>query len=133
MLWLTSLFRKLVYSILNSIKMRLRHVLFLLLAVSLFNFHKPIIPSYVPPDDDGKYKKEWRKVDSLERIGLPQSALEIVEKIYASAKQENNSDQIIKSFIYRMKFKHSREEDSFENLIEELLSEVEEQEFPTKM
>ena len=53
---------------------------------------------------DNKNKKEWAKVDSLEKKGLPKSALEIVEAIYKNAKQTNNSPQLIKAITYKLKF-----------------------------
>ncbi|MBN1182871.1 MAG: hypothetical protein JXB49_11325 [Bacteroidales bacterium] len=111
--------------------MKIRHLLLVLLALSMFNFRMPSTQAYYAPFDNGDYAKLWAKVDSLEGQGLPKSALEIVEKIYTMAQEDGNSDQIVKSFIYRLKFKNSREEDAFENLIEELLAAADTQQFPT--
>ena len=49
------------------------------------------------------YEKLWQKVDSLDKKGLPKSALEVVEKIYKKAKEDKNSPQYIKAVIYKMK------------------------------
>jgi len=76
------------------------------------------------------YKTEWAKVDSLDRLGLPKSAIVLVEKIYEKALQENNSDQILKATIYRMKYLNMYEEDAFENAVAELEKQVVKTEFP---
>lgn len=77
-----------------------------------------------PFDKNDKYPKEWAKVDSLEKAGLPKSALEVVENIYSSAKKDNNHDQIIKAFIFRLKYKNIIEENAFERLLQELKTEL---------
>jgi uncharacterized protein YfaS (alpha-2-macroglobulin family) len=51
---------------------------------------------------DNAYEKEWKKVQEALDKGLPKSAIEIVEKIYERARQENNQPQIIKSTAYRV-------------------------------
>ena len=78
------------------------------------------------------YKSAWEKVDSLENKGLPKSALEIVEKIYTDAKKDNNYNQVIKSFIYKMKFNDQTDEDAFENSIYKLQDEIKIADYPTK-
>lgn len=57
------------------------------------------------------YDAEWKKTDSLENQGLPQSALEVVNEIYDFAKKENNAPQIIKSLTYKSKYLVQLEED----------------------
>ncbi len=86
--------------------------------------------SIFPNDKGDKYKKEWAKVDSLEKKGLPKSALKIVHEILKKAKNDNNGDQIIKALTYRMKFTNMYEEDAFENMIFEFKKEAEESKFP---
>lgn len=34
------------------------------------------------------YEKQWKKVDSLSELGLPKSALEVVDRIYSRAKKK---------------------------------------------
>jgi hypothetical protein len=80
----------------------------------------------------GFYKKNWEKIDSLENEGLPKSALEITEKIYAQAKKENNTQQKIKAFIFRLKYKNAIEENAFEKLCHELDSAAAIANFPEK-
>lgn len=63
---------------------------------------------------DGKnYPELWAKVDSLDKKGLPKSALEEVKKIYALAQTDKNGPQIIKSMIFLMKYNSVLEEDDF--------------------
>jgi uncharacterized protein YfaS (alpha-2-macroglobulin family) len=57
------------------------------------------------------YEAEWKKIDSLERKGLPQSALQEVEALYDRATADNNQPQRIKTVIYLNKFKTQLEED----------------------
>jgi hypothetical protein len=52
---------------------------------------------------DTEYPKEWKQVDSLEKAGLPKSALEIVNRISRMAKDDQNDPQYVKSVIFRMK------------------------------
>ncbi|NOZ35442.1 MAG: hypothetical protein GXO80_09115, partial [Chlorobi bacterium] len=76
------------------------------------------------------YKTRWQKIESLEKKGLPKSGLKIVEEIYTKAKAENNSQQVIKSFIYKLKYKNQIEENAFEKLCKELDSTVQKASFP---
>ncbi len=76
------------------------------------------------------YEEKWEEIDSLEKKGLPKSALEIVYKIYDKAKGDKNSEQIIKSFIFRLKYKNSNEENAFEKLCHELDSAANKASFP---
>ncbi|MFN7014228.1 MAG: hypothetical protein ACK4ON_08175, partial [Bacteroidia bacterium] len=78
------------------------------------------------------YNSEWKKVDSLEKKGLTESALKVVESIYKSAKQENNSPQVIKALIYRAKFYSYKEEDALVKSILFLEKDAEELNFPGK-
>lgn len=78
------------------------------------------------------YKKEWTKVDSLEQSGLTKSALEAVKKIYAKAKQDNNSPQLVKALIVKTKFQSYIEENAFVNSINELQAEAAEATYPLK-
>jgi len=66
-----------------------------------------------PPD----FAKLWAQVDSLEKKGLPQSALVIVEQIFNLAKEKNNSDQLIKSVVFKIKYFNTTEENGFLTMI----------------
>lgn len=76
------------------------------------------------------YKTHWEKIDSLEKKGLPKSALKVIEEIYTKAKSDNNSEQVIKSFIYNLKYKNQIEENAFEHLCKELDSTAQKASFP---
>ncbi|MEN8123138.1 MAG: hypothetical protein ABFS35_22560, partial [Bacteroidota bacterium] len=76
------------------------------------------------------YKEKWQKIDSLEQKGLPKSALEVVNEILVQAKKDEISEQVIKSFIYRLKYKNKNEENAFEALCHELDSAVKDATFP---
>lgn len=76
------------------------------------------------------YTKKWQQVDSLEQKALPKSALDIVNEVLDRAKAENNSQQVIKSFIFRLKYKNTNEENAFEKLCYELDSSIQTAKFP---
>ncbi|MCK5823068.1 MAG: hypothetical protein KAG95_03630, partial [Bacteroidales bacterium] len=90
-----------------------------------FNNQNPILNN-----QDDKHKKEWAKVDSLEKKGLPKSALKIVEAIYKNAKENNNSPQIIKTLTYKLKFINQTTENNFGNLIIDTKKEAQLSTFP---
>ena len=50
------------------------------------------------------YEAAWKTVDSLDQLQLPESALKVVEDIYAHAKAEKNGPQTIKSTSYKAKY-----------------------------
>jgi hypothetical protein len=64
-------------------------------------------------DKGDDYSELWKKVDSLDAKGLPQSALEEVKKIFERAQKENNGTQVIKATIYTMKYNSYLKEDDF--------------------
>ena len=76
------------------------------------------------------YKQKWEKIDSLDKKGLPKSSLKVVDEIYSKAKTENNSEQILKSFIYNLKYKNQIEENAFEILCFQLDSTSKTASFP---
>ncbi|MFT6921363.1 MAG: hypothetical protein ACJA1C_000357 [Crocinitomicaceae bacterium] len=89
----------------------------------------------VPPltftfDED--YADAWKKVDSLQGLGLYASALDVVEEIYSFAKEEGNAPQVVKSVIYKMKYNSYLEEDDFVLAIAELNELAQNSEFPLK-
>jgi uncharacterized protein YfaS (alpha-2-macroglobulin family) len=63
------------------------------------------------------YEMEWKKVDSLVSAGLPKSALEMVEVIYANAQKDSNHPQFIKSTLYKIKLKADFEEEFMETTV----------------
>ena len=49
------------------------------------------------------WQKEWKQVDSLSDIGLPKSAMLVVDRIYSASKSGKDLPQFIKAVIYRIK------------------------------
>ncbi|RLD60876.1 MAG: hypothetical protein DRJ01_08930, partial [Bacteroidetes bacterium] len=104
-------------------------IIFLILVSFKFKDSSSNQNSIIDKQDD-KNKKEWAKVDSLEKKGLPKSALEIVEAIYKNAKQTNNSPQLIKAITYKLKFINQTTENNFGNLIIDTKKEAQLSTFP---
>lgn len=50
------------------------------------------------------YDNSWKKITALEEKGLPKSALEVVNDIYAQAVKDKIPAQQIKALIYQMKY-----------------------------
>lgn len=109
-----------------------------LTSLSYFNakpFKKYIIMhenrlTLLPQGND--YKKEWAKVDSLDRKGLPKSALEVVKSIYQKAVADKNTNQVIKSVIYTLKYNTYLVEDDYVIALNELNKMATELESPHK-
>lgn len=81
---------------------------------------------------DNNYEDLWTQVQKAEDDGLYKSALTQVEVIYESAKTEGNTNQIIKSSLYRVKYQQYLADDSFEASIKELNQLAKESETPQK-
>lgn len=84
------------------------------------------------PDKNEPYAALWKRVDSCERKGLTESALKVVEGIYARSKAENNAPQLVRSVIYKMKYARYKDDFSQEKNIGQLLEEVRQAKFPVK-
>jgi uncharacterized protein YfaS (alpha-2-macroglobulin family) len=78
------------------------------------------------------YPELWKQVDSLDRLGQPKSALEIVDKIYEKAAKDENPTQIIKSTLYLNRYNAMLEEDGLVKAINRMSEQVEKAEFPVK-
>ena len=65
----------------------------------------------MPTWTNNDYTKEWKEIEKLENEGLPKSALEKVNLIYQKAKADDNTPQIVKSLIHRVKYTSQLEED----------------------
>jgi uncharacterized protein YfaS (alpha-2-macroglobulin family) len=88
-----------------------------LLMVTLFSFcnNKNTILSITM--ENYNYSADWKMVDSLEAKGLPKSALEKVNIIYAKAIKKNNQPQQAKCLMFKGKFMTQLEEDGFVKVI----------------
>jgi uncharacterized protein YfaS (alpha-2-macroglobulin family) len=72
------------------------------------------------------------RIDSLEDVALPKSALKEVDKLDALAHQENNAPQMIRAVIYRLKFKAYLEDDAMVNIIKTLKTDIDNAGYPVK-
>ncbi len=59
------------------------------------------------------YKKQWLKVDSLEKKGLYNMALKEVDKIFNKATKNKNHNQVIKTVFYELKYNSYLKEDDY--------------------
>jgi hypothetical protein len=74
-----------------------------------------------PPAD---YEKLWKQVESYKNDALPQSALKVVEQIYALAVSENNEKEMIKAIVHRMSYTKTLDEAGAKTAIQTLESEM---------
>ena len=70
------------------------------------------------------YETLWKQVEAFNNDALPQSALKVVEEIYALAILEHNEKQIIKSIVHKIGYLKTLEEDGMKNSIIKLESEI---------
>jgi uncharacterized protein YfaS (alpha-2-macroglobulin family) len=78
------------------------------------------------------YPQAWQRVDSLLGQGLPKSALDVVNEIYARAQQEDNSGQQVKALIHQMIYLQQVEEESLVKSINNLRLAAEKAKSPVK-
>lgn len=76
------------------------------------------------------YAKEWREIQTLEKKGLPKSALEKVIALYERAVDDNNPAQVIKCIIYREKYSSQLEEDGLTKAMEGVRQDLQKASFP---
>ncbi|NAS11438.1 alpha-2-macroglobulin family protein [Poritiphilus flavus] len=78
-----------------------------------------------------KYEKLWKEVEQFELEGKFKSASEVVDKILQKSDRSNDSDQIVKSFIYKSKFALLLEENAQKSIVKEIQEQIKASEFPT--
>lgn len=76
--------------------------------------------------------RQWQKVDSLENLGQPQSALKIITEIYNQSKTQGNSGEMLKALLYKIKLEAAYQENSFQSAIAFAHKEVETAQEPVK-
>ncbi len=79
-----------------------------------------------------KYDKITSKIDSLANIGLPKSALKLVDQLDDLARKNNNAPQQVRAVIYRMTFQSYLEEDALEAIITRLKTDIDQAQYPVK-
>lgn len=55
----------------------------------------------------------WKQVDQAEKKSLPKTVIELTNKIFQKAEAEKNSPQMLKAYMWRMKYKDMLAPDSF--------------------
>lgn len=88
--------------------------------------------SYMNPQQEQSFEKQWNEVEKLMKVGKTRSALEIVENIYEKARQEGNNPQYLKAVLYRIKLTSDFKEDFMITLINDLEVEVKTSSQPEK-
>lgn len=79
-----------------------------------------------------QFENRWKEIENLEKQGLTQSALQVVSKISEEAKATSNTQQIIKTLLYKSKYALILEEDAQLNIINSFKSEINQSVSPTK-
>ena len=72
----------------------------------------------------GDYNEQWTAVEKALNEGLPKTALELVEAIYARAKRENNRPQLIRAITYRVALHAVTNEEDEVLLVRDLEKEI---------
>lgn len=78
------------------------------------------------------YETLWEKVEQFEQEGLPKSALDIVNQISEKATQDQNTNQMIKSLLFKSKYALVLEEDAQLKIINDFKSDIANSDFPEK-
>lgn len=76
------------------------------------------------PADDRVYAARWKKADSLEKAGLPKSALEEVNAISDLARTQKNEPQQARAMMWKLKLESQFREDYFTFAVSMLKSEI---------
>ncbi len=86
----------------------------------------------MPTLSGGGPKTVWEQIDSLDRAGLPKSALELVEPLIAKSRAENNRAELIKGLIFRAKYQTQLDENGLTTAIQNLRKETDTAPVPEK-
>ena len=79
-----------------------------------------------------KYDDLTFRIDSLASVGLPNSALKLVDQLDDMAHKDNNTPQQVRAAIYRMTFQSYLEESALTAIIIRLRADVDKAEYPVK-
>jgi len=74
----------------------------------------------------------WKQVEEYEVKELPKSALKVVDSIFNISIREKNSNQIIKSLIYKSKFSLILDENAELSIVQNFKKQINNSTFPTK-
>ncbi len=81
---------------------------------------------------DTSYADAWKLVENYVEKQRPQSALEVVNGIYAKAKREKHTVNFIKAVAYKLRLQQEVKEDDVVSLIADLRKEADAASFPEK-
>ena len=59
------------------------------------------------------FDKLWKQVEQAEQKSLPQTVIQLTDRIYKKAETERNSPQMLKAYTWRMKYRETLTPDSF--------------------
>nr|WP_320057634.1 alpha-2-macroglobulin family protein [uncultured Bacteroides sp.] len=59
------------------------------------------------------YDKRWKQVEQAEKKALPQTVIKLAEGIFGKAEAERNSPQMLKAYLWRMRYQQTHTPDSF--------------------
>ena len=102
----------------------------LLLLLNIFGITS--IANAQPKSGGASYAALWQKLDSLEGLGLTESARIVTESIRDKARQESQSAELVKAVVYRMKFIDYREEDALAKNLSTIQEEIDAAVFPER-
>src|SRR6056297_2248568 len=71
------------------------------------------------------FDSQWKAVAKFEKEGLTKSAAKIVDTIFNSSKEKEQSQQRIKALLYKSKYMLTLEEEAQLNIIDLFKSEIE--------
>ncbi len=108
------------------------NILFLILYTIFYLTNQVVTNQNSRLNSSSENKKEWHEIDSLENKGLTRSALNIVDQIYNKSLIENNSPQLIKSLIFKLKYTNYTEENSTKKIIYQIQNTIDSSSFPAK-
>lgn len=78
------------------------------------------------------YARDWLRADSLAKKGLPKSALDVANRIYARAKADRNPPQIVKAALYRLVYQPYTDETTYVTIISSLRQDIAETPAPAR-
>lgn len=81
---------------------------------------------------DNTLKEYWQRIEQYEKERLPKSALALLDTIYNEAIRLKDSQQLIKTLVYKYKFIKDFEPDAYSQIISQLQNETDENKFPIK-
>ena len=73
----------------------------------------------IPAVQAQTFDKLWKQVEQAEKKSLPQTVIKLTGEIYQKGEAEKNSPQMLKAYMWRMKYRDMLTPDSlYSNVIE---------------